>query len=236
MAKQQLLSGQRSGVLRMSSCFNSRQDVKLLQIDVRQPSDVIAALAFSKLANVALSVKNTGHDYKGRSAMKGSLSLWVCQLSEQTATLTDIMSVDTQPEGNQLQHVVHSFRLLEVEALQRHHRWRWCRLARGLRLRRCARLHRHRWIPSDCRCLRRLAPRRWSLYPYSGVRSRCRSCGPDQSRNARWRVPDCERVSKLGLVLGSAWWWWECARCCHRELAGRRAQGDPSSSVSGSDL
>jgi hypothetical protein len=35
------------------------------QIDVREPSDVMAALVFSQTTGVALSVKNTGHDYKG---------------------------------------------------------------------------------------------------------------------------------------------------------------------------
>ncbi len=40
-------------------------------------SDVQAALTFSKLTEVRLSIKNKSHDYKGRSSGKGTLSLWV---------------------------------------------------------------------------------------------------------------------------------------------------------------
>ncbi|PPQ74692.1 LOW QUALITY PROTEIN: hypothetical protein CVT26_007602 [Gymnopilus dilepis] len=46
-------------------------------IDVTGPNDVIAAFSFSKKNSVPLVVKNTGHDYIGRSAAPGSLALWV---------------------------------------------------------------------------------------------------------------------------------------------------------------
>lgn len=39
-------------------------------------SDIQAALAFAKQTKIPLSIKNTGHDYKGRSAAPGSLALW----------------------------------------------------------------------------------------------------------------------------------------------------------------
>ncbi len=39
--------------------------------------DVQAALAFSNSTGVRLSVKNKGHDYKGRSSGKDTLNLWV---------------------------------------------------------------------------------------------------------------------------------------------------------------
>ena len=48
-----------------------------LQIDVKTPSDVQVAIAFSRLTGMRLSVKNKGHDYKGRSSGKNTLALWV---------------------------------------------------------------------------------------------------------------------------------------------------------------
>ncbi|KAI0353743.1 FAD-binding domain-containing protein [Trametes cingulata] len=47
------------------------------QIDVSGPADVQAALRFSKSTGVPLSIKNTGHDYGGRSSGHSTLSLWV---------------------------------------------------------------------------------------------------------------------------------------------------------------
>ncbi|RDX48015.1 FAD-binding domain-containing protein [Lentinus brumalis] len=49
-------------------------------IEVKSYTDVQAALTFSKLTGVRLSVKNKGHDYKGRSSGKGTLSLWMTNL------------------------------------------------------------------------------------------------------------------------------------------------------------
>lgn len=49
-------------------------------IDVRQYQDVQAALAFSKATKVPLVVKNSGHDYKGRSSAPNSLKLWTHNL------------------------------------------------------------------------------------------------------------------------------------------------------------
>ncbi|PPQ97192.1 hypothetical protein CVT26_000468 [Gymnopilus dilepis] len=46
-------------------------------IDVRGPEDVVAALEFVKEVDVPLVIKNTGHDFKGRSAAPGSLALWI---------------------------------------------------------------------------------------------------------------------------------------------------------------
>ncbi|KAI0777346.1 FAD-binding domain-containing protein [Trametes elegans] len=45
-------------------------------IEVNSVSDIQAALKFSKLTGVRLSVKNKGHDYKGRSSGKDTLALW----------------------------------------------------------------------------------------------------------------------------------------------------------------
>ncbi|KAJ3821172.1 hypothetical protein F5880DRAFT_1666568, partial [Lentinula raphanica] len=49
-------------------------------IDVRSESDVQAALQFSKRFQVPLVIKNTGHDYKGRSSAPHSLALWTHNL------------------------------------------------------------------------------------------------------------------------------------------------------------
>ncbi|KAI0646623.1 FAD-binding domain-containing protein [Trametes meyenii] len=49
-------------------------------IEAASVSDVQAALRFSKRTGVRLSVKNKGHDYKGRSSGKDTLALWVTGL------------------------------------------------------------------------------------------------------------------------------------------------------------
>lgn len=49
-------------------------------IDVRGAEDVIAAFKFAKKTGVDVTVKNTGHDYKGRSSSPGSLLLWTHNL------------------------------------------------------------------------------------------------------------------------------------------------------------
>ncbi|TFK79160.1 hypothetical protein K466DRAFT_606358 [Polyporus arcularius HHB13444] len=49
-------------------------------IEVGSYKDVQAALAFSNSTGVRLSVKNKGHDYKGRSSGKDTLNLWTTNL------------------------------------------------------------------------------------------------------------------------------------------------------------
>ncbi|KAI0707570.1 FAD-binding domain-containing protein [Cerioporus squamosus] len=49
-------------------------------IEVASYTDIQAALAFSNSTGVRLSVKNKGHDYKGRSSGKDTLSLWMTGL------------------------------------------------------------------------------------------------------------------------------------------------------------
>ncbi|KAJ7189133.1 FAD-binding domain-containing protein, partial [Mycena filopes] len=51
-------------------------------IDVRGPADVIAAFEFSKETGIPLVVKNTGHDFKGRSSGPGTLALWTHNLKD----------------------------------------------------------------------------------------------------------------------------------------------------------
>ncbi|KAG8783725.1 hypothetical protein FRC12_019421 [Ceratobasidium sp. 428] len=49
-------------------------------IDVQGPLDVIKAFAFSASTGVPLSIKNSGHDFIGRSMMPGTLALWTHHL------------------------------------------------------------------------------------------------------------------------------------------------------------
>ncbi|KAK0210213.1 FAD-binding domain-containing protein [Desarmillaria ectypa] len=46
-------------------------------IDVQSAEDVQKAFEFSKATGIHLSIKASGHDYKGRSSLRGSLSLWL---------------------------------------------------------------------------------------------------------------------------------------------------------------
>ncbi|KAJ6468927.1 hypothetical protein C8R45DRAFT_435986 [Mycena sanguinolenta] len=55
-----------------------------LFIDVRNSEDVAAAFRFSKETRVPLVVKNTGHDYKGRSSAPNSMALWMHHLKNMT--------------------------------------------------------------------------------------------------------------------------------------------------------
>ncbi|RDB14906.1 hypothetical protein Hypma_016469 [Hypsizygus marmoreus] len=49
-------------------------------IDVRNEKDVAAAFTFSRKTKIPLVIKNTGHDYKGRSSAPNSLALWTHNL------------------------------------------------------------------------------------------------------------------------------------------------------------
>ncbi|KDQ50497.1 hypothetical protein JAAARDRAFT_63111 [Jaapia argillacea MUCL 33604] len=51
-------------------------------VDVRRPEDVAAAFKFSKAFGIPLIVKNTGHDYKGRSSAPHALGLWTHNLKD----------------------------------------------------------------------------------------------------------------------------------------------------------
>nr|WCO08189.1 RNase T2 protein [Pestalotiopsis microspora] len=49
-------------------------------VNVTEASDVQSAISFAKKNNVRLVIKNTGHDYLGKSTGKGGLSLWTHNL------------------------------------------------------------------------------------------------------------------------------------------------------------
>ncbi|PQE22275.1 FAD binding domain-containing protein [Rutstroemia sp. NJR-2017a WRK4] len=53
-------------------------------LNVSGPADVIAGLEFVRKNNMRLTIKNTGHDFLGRSTGAGSLGLWMHNLDEIT--------------------------------------------------------------------------------------------------------------------------------------------------------
>lgn len=63
---------------RDSSC--SLGNLASYAINVTSAADVAAGLKFAKKKNIRLTVKNTGHDFIGRSAGGGSLALWTHNL------------------------------------------------------------------------------------------------------------------------------------------------------------
>jgi hypothetical protein len=50
-------------------------------VDVRNASHISAALQFSKQHNIRVSIKNTGHDFAGRSVGPNTLAIWTHNLS-----------------------------------------------------------------------------------------------------------------------------------------------------------
>lgn len=51
-------------------------------VNVTSSSDVVAAVNFAKENNIRLVIRNTGHDYLGRSTGAGSLSIWTHYLKD----------------------------------------------------------------------------------------------------------------------------------------------------------
>ncbi|KAJ7646488.1 hypothetical protein FB45DRAFT_986776 [Roridomyces roridus] len=65
-----------------ASC--NQGEIPQFYIDVSTPADVQAAFAFSAESNIPLSIKNTGHDYFGRTRREGSLGIWTHHLDSMT--------------------------------------------------------------------------------------------------------------------------------------------------------
>ncbi|KLO08170.1 FAD-binding domain-containing protein [Schizopora paradoxa] len=61
------------------TCFQG--SVSPYYLDVRNATDVQIAFNFSQETGTVLSIKNSGHDYKGRSSAPDSLALWVHNLN-----------------------------------------------------------------------------------------------------------------------------------------------------------
>ncbi|KAI1208510.1 uncharacterized protein F4807DRAFT_461835 [Annulohypoxylon truncatum] len=55
-------------------------------INVTGVEDVKAGIAFSKSHNIRLSIKNSGHDWNGKSTGKGTLSLWTRNMKSRQIT------------------------------------------------------------------------------------------------------------------------------------------------------
>jgi hypothetical protein len=72
-------------------------------VNVSNVAHIQLAVNFARNANLRLVVKNTGHDFNGKSSGAGALS--ICKLigSLQQSTLSDMIYRDTSPQ----RHYVH---------------------------------------------------------------------------------------------------------------------------------
>jgi len=62
-------------------------------VDARSDGDIQAAVGFAKQHNLKLTVKNTGHDYLGRSTARGGFLIWTHKMKEMLYNSTFV------PEG-----------------------------------------------------------------------------------------------------------------------------------------
>jgi len=53
-------------------------------VDARNPQDIQAAIRFADTHNLKFVVKNTGHDYLGRSTGRGAFMIWTHHLQDKT--------------------------------------------------------------------------------------------------------------------------------------------------------
>ncbi|KAH6689910.1 FAD binding domain-containing protein [Plectosphaerella plurivora] len=51
-------------------------------VDARSPEDISATIAFATKHNIRFVIRNTGHDYNGRSTGAGALSVWVHHMKD----------------------------------------------------------------------------------------------------------------------------------------------------------
>ncbi|OAQ98295.1 hypothetical protein LLEC1_02897, partial [Akanthomyces lecanii] len=51
-------------------------------VEVRNPADIIATVRFAAQHNIRLVIRNTGHDYNGRSTGAGALAIWTHSLKD----------------------------------------------------------------------------------------------------------------------------------------------------------
>ncbi|KAH7907437.1 hypothetical protein BJ138DRAFT_1160149 [Hygrophoropsis aurantiaca] len=64
----------------------SQGSVPVIGVDARGPDDIRAAIQFAVRHNLRLVVKNTGHDFLGRSAAKGAFVIWTHHMKNITYT------------------------------------------------------------------------------------------------------------------------------------------------------
>ncbi len=58
-------------------------------VEVQDASDVVNTIKFAETHNIRLVIRNTGHDYLGRSTGAGSLSIWTHRLKDISLTNWD---------------------------------------------------------------------------------------------------------------------------------------------------
>lgn len=51
-------------------------------VNVSTPDDVVATIQFAKKHNIRFVIRNTGHDYLGRSTGAGAISVWTHHLKD----------------------------------------------------------------------------------------------------------------------------------------------------------
>lgn len=85
-------------------------------------SDYVETLAFAKERNIRLVIRNTGHDYLGKSTGAGSLALWTHHLKDidvleysSDAYTGKAMKMGAGVEASEAQSVAHALGLLVVE-------------------------------------------------------------------------------------------------------------------------
>ncbi|KAI1298197.1 hypothetical protein F5Y03DRAFT_368218 [Xylaria venustula] len=66
-------------------------------ISISGPEDVATAIQFTQTYNVRLVIKNTGHDFLGKSTGKGALSLWTHNLKSMTINTNYTSTAYTGP-------------------------------------------------------------------------------------------------------------------------------------------
>ena len=62
----------------------SQGNLPVYGIAVESPSDISATILFATSHNLRLTIKNTGHDYLGRSTATGALSIWTHKMQNIT--------------------------------------------------------------------------------------------------------------------------------------------------------
>jgi hypothetical protein len=65
-------------------------------LSVSGPEDVQEAFLFAKKTGIHLSIKASGHDYKGRSGSKGSLNIWASHF--QIPVADDMLTASSDPK------------------------------------------------------------------------------------------------------------------------------------------
>lgn len=83
-------------------------------VNVTGPDDMASAVAFAREKNVRLVIRNTGHDYLGRSTGAGALAVWTHYLKD----ITPVRWSDAEFDGTALKlgAGVQGFELMEAAA------------------------------------------------------------------------------------------------------------------------